>query len=207
MRIAGNNAAGGPLDLSGIGITVSWRDGNTTAVIDFASPLPDFARYLVRLEGIRDTAGNPLSGDNDRIFTALRGDVSGDGRVNVTELSRINGKTGDPISANDLLQVRADVSMDGRVNVTDLSRAWAFNGRDARSIADPVLIASLMAEESFAVLPGDESVSPIGDSSVERQVLIGLYSAVGEGTDSFNAAFVADSAERIVGVKRRIFRV
>ena len=204
VRIAGNDSAGQPLDLSSTAIAISWRDGNTTAVVDFSAPLPDFARYLVRIEGVRDPAGNLLIGDNDRIFTALRGDVSGDGRVNVTDLSRINGKSGDPISTNDLLQVRADVSMDGRVNVTDLSRAWAFNGRDARFIADPVLTAGLLADELFVLSPGDENVVPISDPTVERQTLLGLYAAVGEGVDSFQSASVADAADTIVGAKRRL---
>mgnify|MGYP005836116787 FL=1 len=203
VRIAGNDAAGGPIDLSGIGITVDWRDSNTMAVIDFATPLPDFARYLVRLEGIRDSASNPLSGDNDRIFTALRGDVSGDCRVKVTDLSRINGQTIDPISANELHKVRADVSMDGRVNVTDLSRAWAFNGRDARSIADPVLVAGLWAEEPFALVPSDEGVTPIGDGTVDRHMLLGFFAAVGEGVEPLNPLAVGDSLESIVGAKRR----
>lgn len=209
VRIAGNNAAGQAIDLAGIGVSISWRDGNTTAVLDFTAPLPDFARYLVRLEGIRDPAGNPLLGDNDRIFTALRGDVSGDGRVNATDLSRINAKVGDPIATNDLLQVRADVSMDGRVNVTDLSRAWAFNGRDARLIPNPALTAGLLADEQFVLLPSADSTAPTGDWPAERHVLLGFFAAVGEGADLPGFAIVGElaepAAETIVGAKRRRF--
>ena len=143
VQIAANDAFNQPLDLSSIVVTTTFRGGNTVAVISFSTPLPDFARYLIRLVGVTDAAGNPLEGDNDRIVTALRGDTSGDLRVNVTDLSRINAQIIDPISVANPTQVRADISMDGRVNVTDLSRAWAYNGRDARFIADPTIAAPL----------------------------------------------------------------
>ena len=141
VLVAGRDVSNQPIELSSIVVSTSFRADNTVAVISFSTALPDFARYLVRLVGVTDTAGNPLEGDNDRILTALRGDTSGDLRVNVTDLSRINSQTTDPISAANATQVRADLSMDGRVNVTDLSRAWAYNGRDARFIADPAISA------------------------------------------------------------------
>ena len=143
VQLAGNDVSNQPLDLSSIIVTTAFRSGNTVAVVSFSTALPDFARYLIRLVGVTDAAGIPLEGDNDRIVTALRGDTSGDLRVNVTDLSRINTQAIDPISASNPAQVRADVSMDGRVNVTDMSRAWAYNGRDARFIADPTISAPL----------------------------------------------------------------
>jgi hypothetical protein len=137
VLIAGNGVDGLPLDLSGIVISTSMRADNTEGVIEFSSPLPDVAKYRIGLDGVTDAAGQSIEGGTDIVLTALRGDVSGDRRVNVTDLSYISATYRDPIDPNFVQQVRADVTLDGRTNVTDLSRAWAQRNNDTRSIPDP----------------------------------------------------------------------
>ena len=62
VLLAGRSAAGSLLDLSLIGVSVSLTSDNTVGIIDFSPALPDYARYLVRLQGVTDAAGNALYG-------------------------------------------------------------------------------------------------------------------------------------------------
>ncbi len=134
LQIDGLDANYQPVDLSGIAISTGTRDGDTTGVITFTGLLPDYAVYTVQIIGVMDAAGNGLAGDDDRIMTALAGDVSGDLRVNATDLSRVRAARASPIDPQQPDQVRADVSCDGRVNAADLSRVRARRGNDARDI-------------------------------------------------------------------------
>jgi len=146
VRIAGNDQNNQGVDLAGLDITTSMRDGNTTGVIEFSEALPDFARYLVRIDGVTDAAGNSLTADSDRIITALIGDAWGDLRVNNTDMGAvrfIRNKGADPISPADTNEVRTDVWTDGAVNNTDVGAVRFMRGHDARFIADPVLPAGL----------------------------------------------------------------
>ena len=140
VEIAGLDVNGQPVDLSGILVFTSTMEGDTVGVIIFpTTPLPDYAKYVVRVSGVRSPAGEDLIGDADRIMTALVGDVFGDRRVNATDLSRVRSartRLIDPQQAN---EVRGDVSCDGRVNASDLSRVRARRPNDARNIPDPVL--------------------------------------------------------------------
>jgi hypothetical protein len=112
-------------------------DGRTL-VLTFSQKLPDYAKYLVRVTGVRDLAGNALAGDNDRILTALLGDATGDRRVNNTDVGAVESLRGtDPISTQDVNQIRSDVTNDGRVNNTDVGGILSVRGKDARFIADP----------------------------------------------------------------------
>ena len=87
MEIAGLDANNAAVDLGGIVVTTSTAGGDTIGEINFSGPLPNFARYAVRISGVTEVAGNPLDGDADRTVTALIGDVSDDRRVNSTDLS------------------------------------------------------------------------------------------------------------------------
>ena len=138
ISLAGNDATGTPLDLSGIAIATSTRGGNVVGVISLSPQLPDFARYAVLIDNVKDVAGNTLVGDKDRIITALRGDVDGDLWVNVTDLSFIKGTYCNPVIATNIAQIRADIDQNGLVNEDDLSPAWIQRNHDARSISDPV---------------------------------------------------------------------
>ncbi len=140
--IAGNNANNLPVDLSSIVVTTSFRNGNTVGVIDFSQPLPDYARYLVRIQGVTDLSGNPLSGDNDRIMTALKGDASGDLQVDSSDSTAVRALTTGLINSANVAQVRADLTMDGQVNASDLSIVRAATNHDARAISNPIIASN-----------------------------------------------------------------
>ena len=72
----------------------------------------------IRLAGITDMDGNPLLGGDEVTIAVLRGDVNGDGIVDVADMSRIKGGLFEPLDAVDF---RADVSADGVIDVTDMS--------------------------------------------------------------------------------------
>ena len=139
LEIAGLDANGAAVDLNGVTIGTSLADGDTVGVITFTPALPDHARYLVSVEGVRDLADNPLGGDGERIMTALHGDCSGDLRVNVSDFSYVRSARTKLVNPDSAEQVRADVSCDGRVNASDLSRLRARRGHDASAIPDPVI--------------------------------------------------------------------
>ncbi len=139
VEIAGLDSNNQPVDLSGVVVGTHLRDNDEVGVITFTDALPDCARYAVRLSGVTDTTGLELTGDTDRVLTAVCGDVSGDLRVNATDFSRVRSARTRLIDPASVDQVRADVSCDGRVNATDLSRIRRRRPNDARGIADPVL--------------------------------------------------------------------
>ena len=139
VEMAGLDANGAPVNLSGVAIAATLTAGDTVGEITFTPSLPDYARYLVRVSGVTDVAGNPVAGDNDRIITALIGDVSSDLRINATDFSRVRAARTRLVSVGDINEIRADVSADGRVNASDLSRIRARRPNDARAIADPTL--------------------------------------------------------------------
>ena len=136
VRLSGNDLTGS-LVLSGINISTSVESGGLLGVITFSQALPDYAKYLIRLDGLTGVGGAALAGDADRVIATLTGDVSGDGRVNATDLSRVRAASTGLIDTSVINQVRADVTGDGRVNATDLSRVQARNGQDVRGIPTP----------------------------------------------------------------------
>jgi len=138
VLMAGNDVNGQPVDLSSVEASTSTRDGDTVGVIDFAPALPDVVRYLVRIDGVTDANGTPLSGDDDRIFTALAGDASGDRRVNAIDLSYIWPRRTTQIDGATVSQTRSDVTGDGRVNAIDLSAAWPMRGANMQDVPDPL---------------------------------------------------------------------
>jgi hypothetical protein len=140
LLLLGNDSVG-PINLSGVAWMPSSREDGRVGVLDFAEPLPDIAKYLIRIDGVSDALGNPLAGDSDRILTALIGDTSGDQRVNATDLSRVRAARTTLVDAGSADQVRADVSTDGRVNATDLSRVRAYRPNNAQAIPPPVFPA------------------------------------------------------------------
>ncbi len=136
---AGNGADGLPVDLSGVGILASLAEGGTAGIIDFVPALPDVARYRVRIVDVTDAAGNPATGDSDRVFTALAGDATGDLRVNAIDLSYIWPRRTEQIDGVTPEQTRSDVNVDGRVNAIDLSAAWPRRGANMQDVSDPEL--------------------------------------------------------------------
>ena len=143
VGVWGLDVNGQPVNLAGTTVSAAVRADGTTAALTFTPALPDYARYLVRLTGVRDLAGNPLAGDNDRLLTALLGDATGDRRTNSTDVGAVISLRGvDPIDPADVNQVRSDVTLDGRINNTDVGGVTSVRGKDARFIADPVAPAA-----------------------------------------------------------------
>ena len=139
VQVAGLDANDQPVALGAIAVAVSVQPDNMSGDISFSPALPDYARYIVAITGVTDTAGNALAADNERILTTLRGDVSGDLRVNATDLSAARGARTGLVNSVNIAEVRADVSLDGRVNATDLSRIRPHRGNDATGISEPVI--------------------------------------------------------------------
>ena len=118
---------------------IAMRNGDIVAAITFSQALPDFARYLIHLTGVIGANCLTLASDSDRNLTALFGDVTGDRRVNSTDVGGVTGLGGiDPINPAEMLQVRSDVTNDGRINSTDVGGVTSLRGRDTRFIADPI---------------------------------------------------------------------
>ncbi len=135
VEVVGVDANSGTVALNGVSTTVSAGADPASVAIEFNPPLPDFARYTVRILAVTDLGGNEVSGDADRIFTALEGDATGDLRTNATDLSRVRANRTDLIDPSAIDEVRSDVTCDGRVNATDLSRVRARRGKDATGIS------------------------------------------------------------------------
>jgi len=144
-------AQGGPVNLTGITAAVTRRDPARVQV-RFSSALPDVARYLVRLDGMTDVAGNVLAGDNDRIMTALAGDVNADLATDVFDLIGIWDYRGQAAGAG-ADQTRADVNRDGLVSASDLAAAWDSRGRDASGLGNPAPPAAPQGAHSSDGLP------------------------------------------------------
>ena len=126
------------VDLSAVTVETSTREGDTVGVIAFSQKLPNNARYLVRVEGVTDTAGNALTGDTYRILTALAGDVTGDLWTNNTDVGCMKAlRRLDPVDPAYVGLVRADLTCDGLTNNTDLGCLYMVRGPDARFIPDP----------------------------------------------------------------------
>jgi hypothetical protein len=200
------------VDLAGLGTATSTAQGDTVGVIDFAPALPDVARYLVRIEGVTDVAGAPLSGDGDRVFTALSGDANGDLRTNAVDLSYVWAHRTAGIDDVSVDQVRADVNGDGRVNAIDLSSIWAGRGRNMQGVSDPQALAVLAdagaaiglsgaeAEGLWATPPGSsasgdtlasdaaETALPLASPTAEAIAAEGTLSGVSGATDVLAAA-------------------
>ncbi len=203
VLVGGLDSNNAPVDLSAVVVSTSMRDGDTVGVIEFDSALPDFARYTVLLYKLTDTAGNTLTGDRDRTMTALEGDVSGDSRVNASDLSRVRSERTSLIDPNDPAQVRADVTSDGRINATDLSRVRARRGNDAREIEFPVVLepgvyiekdglVEIEAENFFESAPqGGHSWDPV--SSPDGYSGDGAMRALPDSGTRIDTGYVASS--------------
>ncbi len=139
VRIAGLDANNDGVLLTGSMTAVSMRNGGTEGVITLTPALPDYARYLVVIEGVTDAAGNAIAGDLDRIVTALAGDATGDLRVNSADLLAVRDARTKLLDPNDSVRIRCDLTGDGRINVADLSCIRPGMGNDATGIADPTL--------------------------------------------------------------------
>jgi hypothetical protein len=168
VAIAGNGANGTSLNLTSIAIATALRNGNTVGVIDFSPALPDVARYQLRVAGITDLYGTTLPSD-DRVLSAVLGDVSGDGKVDTSDMVMLGRQYTNRVNPANASQVRADYNMDGRVNVLDLTAMWNQRNHDATQIPTP-LIAALAAARVVAASPGSIETTDQTDRAVSAQV-------------------------------------
>jgi len=118
VQIAGHNINGDDVDLGGVIISTSTRNGDIAGVIDFSQALPNAARYVVRIQGVTDVVGNPLAGDNDRIIVALIGDVSGDSAVNPIDVNLLDSVLRTTVPPTD---ARYDLNGDAKVDLADMT--------------------------------------------------------------------------------------
>ncbi len=141
VNLCGRNLDG-PLDLSGIAISVGLSPDNTKMEIKFDPGLPNYARYSISLKGLRGRCGGLVkagTGGLSRVFTALQGDYTNDRRVNATDLGGVrNLVPTNPINPATLNEVRGDPNSSGNINATDLGLIRGRVGQDAREIPDPV---------------------------------------------------------------------
>ena len=143
VALAGINQAGQML-LTGISPTVSTRAPDRVQIV-FDDRLTDVARYVVRLDGVTDVAGNPLADDNDRIMTALLGDTNGDLKTDVLDLHHAWGTRGRAAEAG-AGQTRSDVDLSATVGTADMLLVWDHRGADTTGFADPVLQAPAQSQ-------------------------------------------------------------
>jgi len=136
----------GAMALSGITAGVSNRAPDRGQIL-FSEALPDVARYLVRLDGAADLAGNALVGDNDRVLTGLVGDANGDHETGVLDLLRAWEYSGRSAGAG-ADQTRCDVDRSAAVDVSDLLLAWDHRGHDTAALGDPAPQAQVQGSQS-----------------------------------------------------------
>ncbi|HOW73879.1 MAG TPA: SUMF1/EgtB/PvdO family nonheme iron enzyme [Phycisphaerae bacterium] len=82
------------------------------------SELTDAMCLQVKLNGLVDTDGRPLDGSTELCVVLSTGDVNGDGRVNVLDMTRIRNNTGVSLTPANF---RCDVNGDGRINTLDMT--------------------------------------------------------------------------------------
>ena len=170
IQIAGLDINGGAVDLSGITINTSTRNGDTEGVIDFSMALPNVAKYLVRIQGVTDVAGNALAGDDDRIIGALIGDAIGDGTVNAYDYVCLKRAFGSSVS---LTNASIDFDCSGTVDHGDLMALMDSFGQSISMAFSP-------SAQAATVMTG----SPVGlpAASVTLNVAAGVLDALAQST-------------------------
>lgn len=123
-------------DLSGL--TFTPGDTGTSAIISFAQPMSTPGVYCFSITGITDPFGQVLTQNRRVSVTILPGDITGDRRVNNTDIGAVASLTGlDTVSPGNQQHVRADINRDGRVNEADVDALLPLRGIDARFIHSP----------------------------------------------------------------------
>jgi hypothetical protein len=132
VQLTGIDAYGNGVNLTGISISTSTRNGNTEGVIEFSPALPDSATYTVRIQAVKDLVGNPLTGDDDRIITALLCDADGDSMVDACDYIALKRAFGSPVSS---ANAATDFDCNGTLGFGDL---MALQGSMGHSISPAI---------------------------------------------------------------------
>lgn len=131
--LAGPDGTEVSIDPNSIHLTLSTD--RLRGEILFDPPLPDFAKYCIRLIGVTDMAGNVLQ-NSQVVITMLQGDATGDHRVNNTDVGAVSSLVGtDPIDPLNPRHLRSDVNLDGKIDMADVNIVLAARGRDARALS------------------------------------------------------------------------
>jgi hypothetical protein len=139
VLVTGVRPDGSDVSLAGITKSVLLRLGNQYADITFTPPLPEGARYCIRLVQVKDAAGNPLEAAGSRIdVSSVLGDVTNDLRVTADDISALNALVGESaINASNPFQVRSDLDRDGAITTTDLAILIGSIGLDVGGTEKP----------------------------------------------------------------------
>ena len=109
---------------------VGYTYANQIGTFTLSGQLAD-AHFRATLNGVKDTYGNALSGDNALNFSFLRGDANRDGTVNSSDFAALAGNFG---STGNLKFSQGDFNYDGVVNALDFN---ALATRYGESILPP----------------------------------------------------------------------
>ena len=82
------------------------------------SDVPDETCLVITVEDITALDGWPLTGDTDVHVRVLKGAITDDDIVDVSDMSRVKGSLFDPLDDENF---RADVTADGEIDVSDMS--------------------------------------------------------------------------------------
>lgn len=122
---------------AGISVTApegGWKEGTNTFTVSCAKPCVvavsyDGGQTYVRLTASDSANGKSFTAENmtadTQIAVVLKGDFSGDGRVNNVDVARIKSVILKRTEADCLQALTADVTGDGRVNNVDVARIKA----------------------------------------------------------------------------------
>ena len=127
VAVSGTAADGQAVDLSAVTVSTSTLDGDTVGVVQFSSALPDQAWYVVTITGVTDIDGHALYGDNDRVITALVGDVDGDLIVGDADQAAVCDALGARVGGPEW-SLRADVRTDGHISTRDRLEVFRSGG-------------------------------------------------------------------------------
>jgi hypothetical protein len=120
VRLGIRSASNNPIP----GLQASFADpvdAGTDLTIEFFEPLRNADRYTLDFGypgGFVDLDGDPLTGDDEFEFQALRGDANNDGTVDLNDISFVRERIGQSVELDGVC--RADVNQDGVITSEDI---------------------------------------------------------------------------------------
>jgi hypothetical protein len=140
VEVSANGLDGAPIEIDLTGLEFTPGQTGTSAVLRFNSPLQAPGVYCITVTGVTDPFGQVLTQNRRLVVSVVPGDVTGDRRVNNTDVGAIASLAGlDAVSPGDRRHVRADVNRDGRVDDADIGAVLGLRGADARFVLAPCL--------------------------------------------------------------------
>ena len=113
-------------DLTALVQSLTLDQSETVLSVTLASPVPDADTYTVAVAGtLRDTDGQPVTGDADVAIRVLAGDADGSGAVTPADILAIRSAAGDPLAA---ATAPFDLDCSGAITGADLLAARRHMG-------------------------------------------------------------------------------